>query len=249
MQKRKILFIALAGLFLAGISIGLYQLIKQLGEYHSGEEAYLALEQFVALAEPAVSEDTVARQWPQIDFAQLQDINNNFAGWLYGAGTGLNYPVVKGDDNSYYLNHLFDGSSNSAGCLFLDYRLADDFSDRHLIIYGHHMKNGTMLSAITNYSGQEYYEEHPVLFLLTPAATYRIDLFSGYVAATDSEAWRLRFDSHEDYQAWLKQLKATSLFDSEVNPAPTEQIITLSTCSYEFDNARFVLHGVLRQLD
>ena len=85
MQKRKILFIALAGLFLAGISIGLYQLIKQLGEYHSGEEAYLALEQFVALAEPAVSEDTVARQWPQIDFAQLQDINNNFAGWLYVA--------------------------------------------------------------------------------------------------------------------------------------------------------------------
>lgn len=183
--------------------------------------------------------------WPEVDFEVLRSINSDFAGWLYIDGTEINYPFVQGKDNNYYLKHLFSGEWNDAGCVFLDSRNKSDFTDCNSILYGHHMKNGTMFSSLTDFKRQEYYEEHKTAFLLTPEKNFQIEFFAGYVATVNDDAWRVDFTNNE-FEAWCMRAKEKSCFTSGVTPKNTDRIITLSTCSYEFFNARFVLLGIIK---
>lgn len=261
-MKKKWLFYALIVLFAALAVFAGMQLYRIYHGYNEGEAVYHSLEQYVALPEPttpsapepnntptALTEPTEpipARDWPAVDFAALEEINPDIVAWILCEGTAINYPVVRGQDNSYYLTHLFDGTTNSAGSIFLDYRCAPDFSDISSTIYGHHMKDGSMFSAITEYRTQEYYDAHPQLLLLTPTENYVIEVFSAYVTDVHSDAWTRTFASDADYAGWIAQTKALSCFESDVTPTVEERIVTLSTCTYEFENARFVLVGVLR---
>mgnify|MGYP000782800669 FL=1 len=102
-------------------------------------------------------DDTI---WPEVDFSVLREINPDIVAWIYIEGTKINYPIVQGGDNSYYLKHLFSGEWNGSGCIFLDFRNDVSFADRHSIIYGHHMKNGTMFTDIDKYKKQEFFDEH-----------------------------------------------------------------------------------------
>ena len=230
-----------------------YQVLRTLHEYRAGADAYSKLEQFAPLPpapeEPAPeeAEETPAEPaWPEVDFAALAAVNPDVTAWLYGPDTGISYPVVQGADNDYYLDHLFDGTANGAGCLFVDASCRPDFSGRNTVIYGHRMKNGTMFAALGNYQEQAYYDAHPVFLLLTPEGRYVVELFSGYVADTAESAWTLDFSDEQAYLAWLEEVGEKSTFSSEVSPGAEDRVVTLSTCSYEFENARFVFHGVLR---
>ena len=225
-----------------------YQVLRILHEYRAGADAYSKLEQFAPLPPaPEEAEETPAEPaWPEVDFAALAAVNPDVTAWLYGPDTGISYPVVQGTDNDYYLDHLFDGTANGAGCLFVDASCRPDFSGRNTVIYGHRMKNGTMFAALGNYQEQAYYDAHPVFLLLTPEGRYVVELFSGYVADTAESAWTLDFSDEQAYQAWLEEVVEKSAFSSEVSPGAEDRVVTLSTCSYEFENARFVLHGVLR---
>ena len=131
----------------------------------------------------------------------------------------------------------------------MDSRVSADISDRHSIIYGHHMKNGTMFSGLTKYKEQEYFDAHPEGWLITPEDTYRIEFFAGYVANVKSAAWDLEFESDADFETWIKEAQKQSWFTSPFSPAVTDRILTLSTCSYEFDNARYVLHGIVCEVE
>lgn len=115
--------------------------------------------------------------------------------------------------------------------------------ERNSVIYGHHMKNGTMFASLTKYEDQEYYDAHPDLFLLTPDGTYRIRLFSAYVAGMEDNSWQMDFASEADYEAWMAEIQTRSCFKSQGLPEITDRVITLSTCDYTFKNARFVCHG------
>lgn len=81
---------------------------------------------------------------------------------------------------------------------------------------------------------------------MTPNQSYVIDIFAGYVASANDNAWQISFDSENEYAEWIAKIKERSCFVSNIDPSPSDKIITFSTCSYEFENARFVLHGVLR---
>ena len=120
-----------------------------------------------------------------------------------------------------------------------------DLSDRNSILYGHHMKNGSMFHGLMEYKSQKYYDEHPTALFLTPEANYEVKIFAGYVAGVDVDAWTVGFSSDLEFEEWLLEAKERSCFTSEITPAVTDRILTLSTCSYEFNNARFVLIGVL----
>ena len=153
---------------------------------------------------------------------------------------------MQGKDNRYYLKHLFSSEWNGSGCIFLDSRNRSDFSDRHSIIYGHHMKNGSMFSGLTEYKKQEFYNEHPIALLLTPNKNYGIEIFAGYVASAQNEAWEVAFPQTRILQSgWIKPESARAS-PVKLPRQVTDQILTLSTCSYGFNNARFVLLGVLK---
>lgn len=184
--------------------------------------------------------------WPEVDFPALLAENPDTVAWLYSPETPIHYPVVRGADNETYLHRLFDGTPGHSGTIFLESQNARDFSDPHSILYGHHMRDGSMFKSLKGYQEQSYYEAHPWLLLVTPAGRAKVELFSGYVARTDSDAWQLDFANLTQQQRWLEEQRERSAFESAVEPHAGERILTLSTCSYEFKNARFVVHGVLR---
>lgn len=180
---------------------------------------------------------------PVINFDLLEQMNSDVVAWLYCPDTQINYPVVKGQDNSYYLNHLIDGTENSNGTLFVDCRNAESFSDRNTLIYGHHMQSGKMFAALTGYESQDYFEEHPEIYLITRNNCYRIDLFSAYTTEAVSSAYVMEFSSPQEYAAWLREIASKSTFQTTMQLSTKDRIITLSTCAFSFENARFVVHG------
>jgi sortase B len=187
--------------------------------------------------------------WPDVDFDGLRGVNPDFAAWFMCSGTNINYPVVHGTDNVYYLTHMFDNKANAAGALFIDYRNKLGFADCNTIIYGHHMRNHSMFWTLTRYKSQAYYDAHPVMRLLTPEGNFEVQVFSGFVADTFQDAWRIFFVSGDDFLNWIQSLRQRSRFFSDVPIAENDRIITLSTCDYEFNDARYVLYGKLVPVD
>lgn len=176
----------------------------------------------------------------QVDFEALDELYPDVVGWLYCAGTPLNYPVVQSDDNSYYLHRLPDGSENVNGSLFMDCRALSDMSDRNTVVYGHNMSNGTMFGFLGKYRGQVYYDAHPVMWYLTPERAYKLEPVAGMVTASDSEAYDI-FGTDDALQEYLTTATAKSDFQSNAAAEGIKQIVTLSTCSYEFPTARYVV--------
>ena len=249
---KKFICILLILVLLAVLGYCVWQIVGITDEYQAGVEVYEELEQFVVMPETVPVETTAdeeiveaetepaAIQWPEVDFEALAQVNGDIVGWLYIPGTVINYPVVQGADNEYYLKHLFDGKVNSSGCIYMDCGAEGDFTSMNSVLHGHHMKNGSMLAGICKYKDQSYFDEHPTAMLLTPDGRYEVKFFSGYVCETTSDAWDYDFD-----EAWIDKRIRSSYFDADLIPTTEDHILTLSTCSYEFTDARFVLHGVL----
>lgn len=182
-------------------------------------------------------------QGQEVDMDYLRTVNSDIVGWLYCPGTVINYPVVQGNDNSYYLTHLADGSENRNGCLFIDCDNAADLSDENTIIYGHHMQSGAMFASLVKYADQAYYEAHPYMFLDMGDEQYLVEVFAGYDAAVDDDAYCRTFACEEDFAAWLEKRQSKSDFQSNIKPGIDDCIITLSTCSYRLENGRYIVHG------
>ena len=183
-----------------------------------------------------------------VDFNNLLADNPDIVGWLYCKDTPINYPILQSEDNSYYLRRLPDKTHNITGSLFVDYRNAADFSDRNTIIYGHNMRNDKMFGSLENYCKQDYYDAHPVMWLLLPDQSYKLELAAGCVIRSDSHFYNFP-GNDEDAVKQVKEVMASSDFISEIEPREGDLWVTLSTCSYEFDNARYIVLGRLVPVD
>lgn len=199
---------------------------------------------------PEGEEETVPPETApiEVDFEVLQESYADVVAWIYSPDTPINLPIAQSEDNDYYLRRLLDGTWNHSGTLFEDFRCAPGFSDANTIVYGHNMKNDSMLGTLPQYKSQEYYEAHPVMWLLTPDCTYRVDLVAGYVTSTASPIYQFNGTEEEVFRL-IQQAAAQSLFQPDVEIAQGDRFLTLSTCSYEYDDARFVLIGKLTALD
>lgn len=221
-----------------------YQLLKQQIRYQRNSNYADDKEGYGYQAEPPADVPSAA-----IDFDALKRINSDAAAWLYGPDTPIDYPVMRADDYDWYLHHLPDGTYNANGTLFLDCNSPDDFSGGLSIIYGHHMKSGKMFGSLKGYKQQEYYQQHPCLYLYTEQEDYRIDLLYGCVI--DAGEWRERAFMYEiNLPALLEYGSSKTTFQSNIEyDADNDKFITLATCSYEFDDARYIVIGVMRPLN
>lgn len=182
---------------------------------------------------------------PPPNLAVIRENLPNVQGWIRCEGTGINYPVVQGADNDYYLDHLPNSTKNKTGSIFLDYRNAADFSDQNSVIYGHHIKSGAMFGALKAYKDQTYYDAHPLMLLYTPEQDYQVELIAGYVADAARETLLLRFADADAFERYLKEIRRRSLFESTVEVSTEDRLLTLCTCTYELSDARFILVGKL----
>lgn len=162
-------------------------------------------------------------------------------GYVYSANTTLQLPIVQSADEGgeYYLYRDIDGKDNKNGTVFLDIRCNSDFTSQNNLIYGHNMKTGMMFASLMNYKSQSYYEAHPYFYLYTPNQTYKVNLFAGCIVDHDADVYATSLSN-----SYLQQCINESTFKSG-SGVPTGSILTLSTCDYDFDNARYVLMGEL----
>ncbi len=231
-----------------------WKVFDLLREYRQERLAYQALSdayvQTLPTAVPTEPAETVPPETAPItvDFDTLTEQYPDVVGWLYCPDTPIDYPVVQAEDNDRYLRKNLDGKYARGGTLFLDYQNAPDFSDWNTFLYGHNMQNETMFGTLKYYKDQDYFEAHPVLWLLTPERDYKLMVVSGFtLRETDWETYDFLHDQAER-DAYLARAGELSLFQSDATAEDGEKLLTLSTCSKAFRNARFVLICLLREL-
>lgn len=166
----------------------------------------------------------------------------NAALWLQLPGTPLDYPVMLGADNQFYLNHLPDGSKNALGSLFLDYRI--EAGSAHLIVYGHNGTGGTMFGLLRQYESRDYWLSHRTLTVATPDAVYICPIFSVRRVAADSGAYQLDFEDENSLIEYIDQAAAESLYQIEVDLERATGVLTLSTCTV-WRSQRLIVQALL----
>lgn len=165
--------------------------------------------------------------------------------WIRIEGTRIDYPVAQWSNNQYYLNHLLDGTKNKNGTIFVDCDNNADLSDRNTFIYGHHMKNGSMFAELVNYKKQNFYTEHPVIEYITPEKSYRAEIFSAQICEGSADLFTKYYKNDADFEKYLKKMQQASLIKTNVSVTAEDRILTLVTCTYEYDDARFIVQAKL----
>ena len=179
-----------------------------------------------------------------VDFSALKQENEDIIGWIYSENTPINYPVVKSNDNEYYLRRLTNGEYNIAGSIFMDYRNSASLEDNNTIIYGHNMKNNTMFGSLQEYKSQEYYDNHKIMYYFTPEKNYMIKIFAGYTISVESDIYNLAVIDEKEIEGLINK----SDFKSDVDIRQDDKIVTLSTCAYDYDGARYIVVGILQEI-
>lgn len=171
----------------------------------------------------------------------LQTVNEDLIGWLYLPDTRIDYPVLQGKDNDFYLTHDFYRQFLKSGSIFMDYRSTEQ--DFHRIIYGHHMKNGTMFADVQNCRDEAFFRAHTRGYFTTFAGQFEIEFFAFLIVPSGAPIYTLSFADTHAKQAFLEYIAQDAMYCTDANVTEQDQLISLSTCTYEFEDARAVLVG------
>ena len=246
---KKVIKIILLVICLCVFIFSAYNIYKYLSEENANKKLNNELMEKAIIETPNDNNDNTQENEDilpiSVDFSVLKQENEDIVGWLYLEDSPINYPVVQSYDNDYYLRRLVNGEYNIAGSLFMDYRNDSNLEDNNTIIYGHNMKNNTMFGSLQEYKNQNYYDNHKVMYYFTPEKNYIIELFTGYTISVESDIYDLSIiDSSK-----LEELISKSDFESNTKVTEEDKIVTLSTCAYEYDGARYVVMGVLKEIE
>ncbi len=165
-------------LCIAVFGIAAMNLVEIGKEYYDGQKEYEELKEYTE-EEPNGQQDDPAESKAEektIDFAELRKINEDIVAWIQIPGIGVDYPVVQGEDNEYYLYHTFCREANKAGSIFLDCRNRADFTEPCVIIYGHNMKDGSMFSNLKKYQDNAFRKESGTAYLYLPEKTLQLEI-------------------------------------------------------------------------
>lgn len=179
---------------------------------------------------------------------KLSSINSDYRFWLKVNNTNIDYPVVQGKDNDYYLNHDFNKDYLASGSIFMDYR--NDFeNDKSIIIYGHHMRNKTMFGELANFKDESFFKENNKIKIEYKGKTYTYEIFSVYIADSSEDFLEINFNNDSEYEDYLNSIINKSLFKTNTNVTSKDKIVTLYTCSYEFNGARTIVNAKLTSIN
>ena len=179
-----------------------------------------------------------------INFDALKKINPDVVSWITIPGTNIDYPILQGKDNSQYLHKDMEGKDSAAGAIFLDHGDKADLSSHHNIIYGHHMKNGTMFKDIVKYKDQQYFDEHQNITLYTPDREIHLKALAAVVVSPDAIRRKIDFQSQEEFTSYIEEMtQGASAFATVPKGTAIRRLYSFVTCSYEFQNARTILYA------
>lgn len=217
-------------------------------EYGKGDKVNESMGQFVQVNE-TVDGKGQAISNINVDFEALLGVNKDVVGWIYLQDSPIDYAVVQGKDNSYYLDHAVTGEVQSYGAIFVDAYNSPGFADDNTVIYGHRMNNGAMFAELLKYEKQSFYDGHKTMILATPEGNYTLEVFSARKIAAEEENYPLTFGDADSFMAFINEAKNQSLVQAEVEVSAGDRLIMLSTCIKGDDSRRFVVHAKLVPID
>jgi len=179
--------------------------------------------------------------------ASLRQINEDLYGWIFVEGTAIDYPMVQGEDNEYYLNHAYSGEWLVNGAIFVDYRCSSSVKDNYnTVVYGHNITTGAMFHDVTKFLSQDVFTE-TYICVYTEEGIYVYEPFSVYETRYDYDYFRTDFSSAEEFISFAEEVRDNSEIRSKANVTfdENDRILTLSTCTNGAFYARYALHARL----
>ncbi len=184
-----------------------------------------------------------------IDFPAWQSLNSDVQAWIHNESILVDHPILKSPDNEYYLTRDLDLSYKAMGSIFFDFRNKTDFSDPNTIIYGHNFDNGLMFSNLVWYKSQQFYEQNPFYYLYTPEQVYRVEIAAGIVVSeTDVTYLVVDFNSDAEFRDLIQTIEENSVIETEIELTPKDRLVTLYTCTNDWQGQRFVVIGKITPL-
>ena len=202
-------------------------------EYNKGQKVY-----------KKISEQTASKGFTgDIDWDKLRAINPDVKGWIYYEGTVIDYPIVQGRDNDRYLYTLFDGSAGGFGTLFADAITEAPFRQFNTIVYGHHMRDGSMFAPLKRLKSSSYCEEHPRLELITPEGKFHLEIWAFLNQPADSQIYTTNIHDPEERSEYLSLVEDLADYTTDIAVSNTDRLVVLSTCAFEYQDARYMVVG------
>ncbi len=244
MKKRKInagkllLFVCML-IFTIVLILSVVKIINYLNDNRANR-------QIKKITSEAVTIDTndKLKELYKVDFQKLKEQNSDVVAYLKVNNTNIDYVVVKGTDNEYYLNHNFNKKDNVSGWIFADYHNRFDGSDKNIIIYGHNTWDGSMFGSLKNVFDDDWHQNkdnYKIMFITDDEIGY-YQVFSTYVITSENYYITTSFTNDLEFETFVKTLKFRSLYEYGVDISDPKQILTLSTCSGD-GKKRVVLHA------
>jgi len=238
---RTIILLAAIGLFI----FSAYQLYLIYHGRAEGDKEYNNLKDIGLVT---TTEDDGEERYT-VDFDALREVNSDIVAWIrFDEPSVINYPVVKGKDNSEYLKKTISGFDNTYGSIFMNCDNSGDFKDFNTIVYGHRMKNKTMFGALDNYKERDFWKQYPYFYIYTPdGAELKYRIFANGTVNQESQSYQYGFADDADKQAFLDYTKGALSYDNSVEVTISDRIVTLSTCTAASDSNRYIVCGVLAE--
>lgn len=181
-------------------------------------------------------------------YRELYQTNSDLVGWITVEDTEINYPLVRSEDNEYYLSHVFYGEESKYGCLYVKNFVDINEPGSNFVVYGHNMRDGSMFGGLKKFADREYYKEHPIIKLDTLFESREYEILAAFyskVYAEDYEGIKYYefYDaaSEEEFDAFINSFAKLRQYDTGVSAKYGDQLITLSTCSSHTEDGRFVV--------
>ena len=231
-------------LLLALLVFGGWELLR----FHLLEQEKVSLiTQVVQVPKPDQGVDSDDPFCRQIDWTALQAVNPDIRGWIYIPGTGIDYPILAGESDEYYLNRNYRREPSVYGSIF-GFAGVDLDTDNHICLFGHNMVSRQMFGSLKDYRDQEYADAHSKMYIYTPKRTKECDLISVFRCHQSDRIFELdKTGDTKDLTGLTAELKARSEVEGSA-PEAAGQIYTLSTCSgYTGTAYRLTVHYQVTQ--
>lgn len=192
---------------------------------------------------------TEAKTEKMLKLEKLKEENTDIIGWLEIPNTKINFPVLQGTDNEYYMKHTYKKKYSTDGSIFLDKDYNWNLPSSNLLIYGHNNKNGNMFQGLLEYKKGSYYKEHPNINFTTLNDDSNYEIISVFLSRvyykSENDVFRYYYfinaENEEEYNNYINKCKKASLYDTKKSAQYGEQLLTLSTCEYSQEDGRFVI--------
>lgn len=220
-----------------------FQIANKLMDYKKSEELYSEMQDIVTSTE----KNNIENPEDNINtYEKLKAINPEYTFWVEVENTNISYPVVQGNDNSYYLKKDFNKENNSAGTIFMD-SLNNFEVDSNTVLYGHNMKNKTMFNNVTLFKKKDFFNQNNKIKIKhdKEEKEYTYEVFSVYHSDNSFDYNMVKFGQGYTFEDFIDDIKEKSIYKKDIEITENDKIITLSTCSYEFKGAKTTIHAKL----